>query len=499
MDSTDTPTVQQEPPKPIMHPWWKATLGEARTRILLVYVLLMLLVTGLSIPVFLSLLFAEVDDRVRSDLAEEMERFRTVYHQWEHQWRTLPDESADDLKQSIDEFLDSQRPEDDNFLLVFLDGQFYRSNPRVVPEILQPDTALTNRWLSLETATMGSQPTNDPNLGKVLYLVQPLIVQGSVRGLFIAAHTTAGERQEAFAGGVIFTKTALGVVIISFVLAWFATGQLLAPVQQLAAATRSITTTTDLSRRISVSGSGELAELATTFNAMMQQLQTAFTSQRNFINDAGHELRTPITIIRGHLELLGDDPQEQQDTLELVLDELDRMNRLVDELILLIKAERPDFLKLEAIDVRPFTEEVFAKAQALGDRRWQLSILGSGQMVGDRQRLTGAIINLAQNATQHTQPNDLIRLGSIITPHTVQFSVQDQGEGIAPKDQQRIFERFARAANSYRRSEGSGLGLAIVRAIVEAHGGHIKLVSQLGVGSTFTLVLPLEPPKEQSL
>ncbi|NJN87025.1 MAG: HAMP domain-containing histidine kinase [Leptolyngbyaceae cyanobacterium SL_7_1] len=492
MDSINIAATQQEP-TPLDRPWWKTLLGEARTRILLLYILLMTLITGLSIPVFLSLLFAEVDDRVNADLAEEMERFRTAYRDWEQR----PNQSIEDFKQYIDEFFNSQRPEDDNFLLIFLEGELYRSNPQVIPNVLQPGTDLTDRWLRLETATMGSQPTDDPDLGKVLYLVQPLVFEGSIQGVFITAHTTAGEREEAFAGVIIFIKVALGVVSVSFVLAWLTTGQLLVPVQRLAAATQSIATSGDLSQRVSVSGSGELVEMATTFNAMMQQLQTAFTSQRNFINDAGHELRTPITIIRGHLELLGDDPQEQRETLELVLDELDRMGRLVNELILLVKSERPDFLHLETIDVRSFTEEVFAKAQALADRQWQLSIRGSGKMVGDRQRLTGALINLAQNATQHTQPHDLITIGSIVTSHAVQFWVRDAGEGIDLDDQQRIFERFARAANSYRRSDGSGLGLAIVRAIVEAHGGQIELVSQPGSGSTFTLVLPLEPLKEQ--
>lgn len=108
---------------------------------------------------------------------------------------------------------------------------------------------------------------------------------------------------------------------------------------------------------------------------MMDRLQTSFAIQRNFVNDAGHELRTPITIIRGHLELMGDDPQEQQETIELVMDELDRMNRLVNDLVLLAKSENPDFLELETVNIDSFTEELYTKIKALAKRNWRLDCM----------------------------------------------------------------------------------------------------------------------------
>jgi signal transduction histidine kinase len=238
---------------------------------------------------------------------------------------------------------------------------------------------------------------------------------------------------------------------------------------------------------------------------MMDRLQAAFISQRNFINDAGHELRTPITIIRGHLELMGDDPKEVQETLTLVMDELERMNRFVNDLLLLAKAEQPDFLQLETIDVCTFTEELFAKIRVLGDglrptineRNWQLQATARGKIVADRQRLTQAVMNLAQNATQYTNNTDTIALGSMIHQGKVSFWIRDTGEGIAPADQQRIFERFARATNSRRRSEGAGLGLSIVQAIAEAHGGEVTLKSQPGAGAIFTIILPVEPYQKE--
>lgn len=186
-------------------------------------------------------------------------------------------------------------------------------------------------------------------------------------------------------------------------------------------------------------------------------------------------------------------PDEQQDTLEVVMDELDRMSRFVEDLVLLAKAERPNFLQLETVDAEALTHELFVKAQVLAPRNWQLESVAKGRIVVDRQRIIQAVMNLAQNATQHTEPDDTITIGSAIRKDKVHFWVRDTGAGIRLEDQQRIFERFARASHGRRRSEGAGLGLSIVKAIAEAHGGQVSLRSQLGSGSTFAVILPLEP------
>jgi signal transduction histidine kinase len=186
------------------------------------------------------------------------------------------------------------------------------------------------------------------------------------------------------------------------------------------------------------------------------------------------------------------DPEEVEETILLVNDELERMERFVNDLILLAKAEHPNFLQLETVDIGTLTEEIFTKVKALAQRNWQLESIGKGKIIADRQRLTQAVMNLAQNATQYTTSIDTISLGSLIDKDKFSFWVGDTGEGIAEVDQKRIFQRFARAANSRRRSEGAGLGLSIVQAIVEAHKGEITLESKLGEGSTFTIILPLE-------
>jgi signal transduction histidine kinase len=230
---------------------------------------------------------------------------------------------------------------------------------------------------------------------------------------------------------------------------------------------------TDLSRRIPVTGDDEVAELARTFNEMLDRLEAAFATQRRFLDDAGHDLRTPITIIRGQLELLPEEPSARDETIALCLDELDRMARIVNDLLTLAKAERPDFLRFEPIDLATLTEEVHAKASALGLRDWQLAGVGRGIIVGDRQRLTQAMMQLAQNAVQHTTSGARIELGSRLQRAEASLWVADAGEGIRPDELDRIFDRFARAQQR-RASDGAGLGLSIVQAIVDAHHGRIE-------------------------
>lgn len=461
----------------------------ARTRILAWYIVLLAFSTLVALLATRPLLFARVEERVEGSLVQEREEFQ----QLAKELNSLPDElSEEEVEEFFDVLLSRNIPDDDEFLLTLANGEFYKSSPSALPEGLNQDSDLVNHLAQLTQPEQGKKILPDDT---ILYLAEPLRFGGEVRGVFVVVHLTTGEREEVNEAFVTILEAAMAGWVMASVLAWFAAGNVLAPLRSFTETARSISES-DLSQRIPVQGSGEIAELATTFNEMMDRLQSAFASQRNFINDAGHELRTPITIIRGHLELMDDDPEEQQETLALVFDEIDRMSRFVNDLILLAKAERPDFLQLETVDVGSLTETLYAKARTLADRDWHLDTQGTGQIVADRQRITQAIVNLAQNATQHTTQGNQISLGSAINKGKVRFWVRDTGEGIAPADQQRIFKRFARAANSRRRSEGAGLGLAIVQAIAEAHGGCVELFSQPGIGSKFTIVLPVEPPQE---
>jgi signal transduction histidine kinase len=462
--------------------------GETRTRIFLLFLGAMLLATAIGIPIFRILLRTSIETRVQADLSEHMEEFRKEYGAWEQS----SNQSEADLNAFIDEFLSEELPEDDNFFITYVDGELYRSSPQILLAPFREGSDLATRWANTKVNLQGIINVSDPSIDSIIYFARPILLEGESRGVFVAVHASAGEQAEAISAVWIFAKVASGVVLLALVGVWLATGKVMEPVRRLANTARIISDS-DLTKRIPLlQGSSEMADLTQSFNAMMDRLQVAFDAQRNFVNDAGHELRTPITIIQGNLELMGDDPQDREETLSLVFDELERMSRLVNDLVTLAKAEHEDFLQLESLDVADFGNEVFTKIQTLSDRQWQFINKGKGKMTADRQRLTGAIINLAQNAIQYTEPDDFLELGIAIDNHDVRFWIRDTGEGINLDDQKRIFDRFARSAKNYRRSEGAGLGLAIVKAITEAHSGQVELVSQVGVGSTFTLVLPLQ-------
>jgi two-component system OmpR family sensor kinase len=324
-------------------------------------------------------------------------------------------------------------------------------------------------------------------------LAVPVRYEGRTLGVFVALMDLQAEHDEVDQAVAAAAIVSLVVLFLAIAVAYLLTGRILAPLRDLTATAQTITET-DLRRRITVRGDDEIAELARTFNAMLDRLEQAFGSQRSFVSDAGHELRTPITIVRGHLELMGDDPAEREETLALVDDELGRMSRIVEDLLLLAKAERGDFLRPGTIDLDLFVEEVHQRATALGDRRWTIEGAVPVTITGDRQRLMQAMLNLVANAAQHTADGGRIGIGSRIEHGEAQLWVRDDGPGISREDQQRIFERFARL-DPGRRS-GAGLGLAIVQAIATAHHGRVSVTSAPGRGATFVLHLPLDelPP-----
>jgi two-component system OmpR family sensor kinase len=210
----------------------------------------------------------------------------------------------------------------------------------------------------------------------------------------------------------------------------------------------------------------------------------------DFASSASHGLRDPITMCRVYLELLSDKPDEQQQTIALVLEELDRMARIVDALELLAEAERADFLRPEPIDLELFTHELIAGASTLAAREWKLDEAAHGVLLADRVPLTEAMMQLARNAADHTHEGDAIAIGTSLDEGEVRLWVRDPGPGVPEHERERIFERFARGREAHRRYRGGGLGLAIVKAVAEAHGGAVELQSRLGSGSTFTIVLP---------
>jgi signal transduction histidine kinase len=217
--------------------------------------------------------------------------------------------------------------------------------------------------------------------------------------------------------------------------------------------------------------------------------------ERQFIQDASHELRTPITVALGHAELVeraSREPEPAEDA-RIVVDELQRLRRLADRLLLLATSEDPDFLSWSPVRVEQLLAAVLQRWSPI-DRRWRLGPCEAATVVGDADRLGLALVALVENAVKHTGPGDEIRLGARRQGDVVAIVVADSGTGMPAEHLDGIFERFARLDQSRTRDRGGvGLGLAIVKAIVQAHGGTLKVQSSPGTGSVFQLLLALQP------
>jgi signal transduction histidine kinase len=212
--------------------------------------------------------------------------------------------------------------------------------------------------------------------------------------------------------------------------------------------------------------------------------------QERLLHDVSHELRTPVTIARGHLESLQRGEYSPATGIAVAVDELDRIAHIVDSLLLLAKAEGPDFVAVSAIELEPFLEDLFMRWSDVAPRRWRLGDVAAGTLLADRHALRVALDALLENAVAHTRDTDAIELSALGAGHRVEITVRDGGSGIPPEALGHIFERFSRADSARsRRNGGVGLGLAIVAAIARSHGGRCT-VSSSEPGSTFSLELP---------
>jgi signal transduction histidine kinase len=459
-----------------------------RMRILALVVGLLGLATVLFVGVTYTVLDIRLENRIDADLNQEAAELRRLAGGRDPR---TGEPFGTDVRRIFEVYFQRNVPSRNEAMIAIVGGETYLRSRPVVPYRLHEDRELVQQWASLTREQRGAAETP---AGRVDYLAVPVSVGGQVEGVFVAAFFR--DRLQADYNATVLAAGAagVGVLLVGSLLAWRLAGRVVDPVTRLTTAARSISET-DLTQRIPVEGHDEVAQQAATFNEMLDRLERAFQSQRQFIDDAGHELRTPLTIVLGNLELLPEDPDERRETVALLTDELERMSRIVRDLLLLAKREQADFLELGTVEIGTLTDELASKAAALAPREWRVESRGRGIVVADRQRLTEAVLQLAENAVTYAEGADPLWLGSAVEDGTARLWVRDTGGGIPLDEQSAIFERFHRA-EAATRSRGSGLGLPIVKAIAEAHGGRVELESTPGRGSTFTVVIPVDQQRE---
>ncbi|MDQ3484613.1 MAG: HAMP domain-containing protein [Actinomycetota bacterium] len=302
-----------------------------------------------------------LDENVTAAISQEIAEFETLTQRSDDtgsRYATTKALLTAELRNNV--------PNDDELILAFWDGAIQRRIPGPHDDLVNdPDF----EKLIADMATDGGMREVETRFGDVRVAVKPVQGPGgpgaAVFAYFmgdIRADLASQMRSYAVVAGLALLAVAVGAYLVA--------GRLLRPVRNLRDTARDITHS-DLTRRIIATGNDDLTDLTTTFNAMLDRLEGAFSTQRQFLDDAGHELKTPITIVRGHLELMREsDALEVAATRELVLDEMDRMARLVEELTLLAKSRRPDFLRRTDTDVGALTGTLINKMRGLSARRW---------------------------------------------------------------------------------------------------------------------------------
>lgn len=296
----------------------------------------------------------------------------------------------------------------------------------------------------------------------------------------------------------VLIALTITLMIVVLVTTWVLTGEALTQLETVTQVATQITQADDLSRRIPVAATAEdeVSRLIRAFNQTLERLEKLFATQRRFLADVSHELRTPLTVIKGEVGLMRLTNELDEESLRSIEKEVDRLSRLVGDLLLLAQAESGQLpLELKAVELDTILLEVIQQMQVLASGKVNLRLEEIDQVIihGDRDRLKQVILNLVSNAVNYTPAGGEVRLWLSKIEQRACLKVEDTGPGIPPEDLPYIFDRFYRGDPSRKRTESSGfgLGLSIAKWIVDRHGGQIEVESQVGKGTCFTVWLPL--------
>jgi two-component system OmpR family sensor kinase len=350
----------------------------------------------------------------------------------------------------------------------------------------------------LQAGPVGLSSQDIPGAGGVRVLAADQRVGSTTVRLVVGESLAANDR----ATRVVldgFVGAGLLALVAALVAGFLVAGRIARPLQRMAGVAARVDEG-DLGGRMGATGrNDEVGALAHSFDLMLERLQEAFARQRAFVADASHELRTPLTVIRGQLELLAmqraPDAADVREVERVTRIEIERMSRLVDDLLVLAHAGEESFLRPQPIDLPGFLSDVFDPLRQTEPRRYVLGAIPHVVLEADPDRLAQALRNLLRNAVAHTREGGLVRLAATQKGERVLLTVDDDGPGVPPGERAHIFDRFHRLGTERGAGAGAGagagLGLSIARAIVEAHGGEIVVDASPEDGARFTVSLPL--------
>ncbi len=314
-------------------------------------------------------------------------------------------------------------------------------------------------------------------------LTAPIRIENATAGLFLATVDTTALKPAGDTADRVALLVGAIALIAGVASAYLVLRRLLRRIGHIAEAADRIGRDHITDRLGDQGTTDEVDQLAHSFDAMLDRIEGAVQAQHELLSDVSHQLRTPLTVARGHLELLGraghGDPAVSE-TVDTAVTELDRMAALVDRLLTLGRAREPVRYDVHDVDLRAFMGDLHRDGALLAPRRWELGPVPDAVVRFDETEVRGALLNLLENAVHATSPDDTIRLSATLDGQFLSLVVEDSGPGIPPAERVRVLDRFARRSST----KGSGLGLAIVRAVCEAHGGSVTIAeSDLGGAS----------------
>ncbi|MGZ0710402.1 sensor histidine kinase (plasmid) [Coraliomargarita sp. W4R53] len=446
-------------------------------------------------------------DEIDSRLASQVDRLKTVALEGvpdpresateagseastESAEENISTQSFDDLRSYMRSVVARLVPARNEASMAIIDGEVAFVPATFSGFAMPDDDAFIQRILD-ETAqgevVRGSAVTDDRT---IRYIAIPTTVDGDPsRGIYVRASDLGAELKPVTASLTTYILAAIILLVVTGVVGWFVAGRLLRPIRDMRDTADSISFL-DLSPRLLTHGDDDISDMSRTVNSMLDRIQGSVSVQQQLLDDVRHELKTPITIVRGHLELMNpDDAADVALARQIGIAELDRLARLVEDIDVLAAVEGETHLLNSDVDVAALTARIAELVAVIAGHTWRVEHVGHGIVRGEQDRLLQAWLQLADNAAKYTPANSPIEVGSAVTAEGTRIWVRDHGEGIAPASRHRIFRRFDRAGGK-RTVGGSGLGLAIVDAIAKAHGGSCAVTDTAGGGATFTIHLP---------
>ncbi len=482
------PVLKAAGGRPIRAPAPATWQFSARMRILGWSVLFMAVALGASTLVVHLVLMRRVEVGIDVELSHEADEFHALMSSRAASGEPLATSTMALLRAAAARTV----PEANVTFVGLLNGHPSFLSPAVPLADPAADRTAVAGWAATTRTTIGD---GHSAAGPTRYLAVPFHVAGDpTKGVFVTVVFTAPDRAAVWQ----VTRTQITIealaLFVATLLGWAVAGRVLRPVRQTTELARRITET-DLAERIPVRGRDEISNLATTMAAMLDRLQAGLTAHRDLLADAGHELRTPITIVQGNLDTLAADDPDDIESLAIATEELQRMSRMVDDLLMLARAEQPDFLQCKPVEIGTLTLAMVSELDSLGTIRWHVGGIASGWCVIDSQRIAQAIVELGANALTHNADSAGLEFATRWVSDDLVLTVADRGPGIPNAKRSRIFDRFARV--DHRRTSGTGLGLSIVAAICHAHGGRVSVADrEPPPGAVFTIRIPRRKPTQ---